>query len=519
MESATNNTLWSWLRYHARTTPDAPATISASGTTSYGALADDVRATASGLKALGLKQGDVVAVQLPNIEAYVVVFLAVAACGGIVQTLHMPYRQAELRHLLEHSGARFAVGLSAFKELCPAGEMLDCARDLKTLEMVICVGEQVEGATCLADISASGVASAPADQFPDLTPDDPFLLLYTSGTTASPKGVPHNYRGFLGNALNSARELGIRPDETLLSVAPYTHLYGLFVMHLCLASGAAQVLLPAFAPDNFLPTLESMKPNGIFAAPAHFAPFCAAGLISQEHLQRTRFVCLSGSTVPAELAAHVDGLMPEGAVIQLWGMSELQAGAFGRPDDPAEKRLATAGRASTNTMLRAVDADGQVVDAGEEGELQVKGPSVFGGYLNNPSETNAAFTADGWFRTGDLAVVDAEGFLTLTGRVKEVINRGGVKYNPVDVDAIVSSLGAVEACAIVPYPDAILGEKACLCVQVRDGASLSLGDVTALLLEKGIAKYKWSERLELVDAMPLTPTRKIMRGKLKQLIT
>ena len=518
MESATNSTLWSWLQHHARTTPDAPATISANGTRSYGALAGEVRAAASGLMALGLKKGDVVAVQLPNIEAYVVTFLAVAACGGVVQTLHMPYRQSELRHLLEHSGARFAVGLSAFKDLCPAGEMLDCARELKTLEKVICVGEKIEGVTCLTDVSASGTASGPEECFPHVAPDDPFLLLYTSGTTASPKGVPHNYRGFLGNAYTSAKELGIRPDETLLSVAPYTHLYGLFVMHLCLASGAAQVLLPAFAPDTFLPTLEAMKPSGIFAAPAHFAPYCAAGLIRQEHLGATRFVCLSGSTVPPELAAHVDGLMPDGSVIQLWGMSELQAGAFGRPEDPKEKRLTTAGRASADTFLRAVDAEGQAVDAGEEGELQVKGPSVFGGYLHNPSETEAAFTADGWFRTGDLAVVDAEGFLTLTGRIKEVINRGGVKFNPVDVEAIVSTLAAVEACAIVPYPDAILGEKACLFVQVREGTSLSLDDVTALLLERGIAKYKWPERLELVDAMPLTPTRKIMRGKLKQLI-
>ncbi len=507
-----DDTLWNWLRRHAEATPDAPAIVGAGGPLTYAALADRVSNAAAGLQALGLRKGDVVALQLPNTDAFVVAFLAVTACGGIAQTLHMPYRQAELSHLLEHSGARMAVGLSAFKGMSPAGEMQAMSVSLPALETVIAVGAPVEGATTFSDLGGE-------PQLPELTPDDPFLLLYTSGTTASPKGVPHNYRGFLGNAKRSAGQLGIRPDETMLSVAPYTHLYGLFVMHLCLASGAAQALMPAFDPQQFLPALTELQPNGIFAAPAHFAPFCSAGLIKPEHMAATRFTCLSGSTVPPSLAGQVDDLMGSGAVIQLWGMSELQAGTFGRPDDPRPTRLNTAGRASEATELRTVDGDGQTLCAGEEGELQVRGPSVFAGYLNNQAETDAAFTDDGWFRTGDLAVLDANGFLTLTGRVKEVINRGGVKYNPVDVEADILELDAVEACAIVPYPDPELGERACLCVQLRDGAALTLEDVTALLDERQIAKYKWPERLQIVGAMPLTPTRKIMRGKLKQLLT
>ena len=354
----------------------------------------------------------------------------------------------------------------------------------------------------------------PIQSWPELSPDDPFLLLYTSGTTASPKGVPHTYRGFLGNAARSAQQLGISADERMLSVAPYTHLYGLFVMHMCLATGAAQALLPAFDPQGFLPALTRLKPSGIFAAPAHFAPFCAAGAITAEHLAHTRLTCLSGSTVPPALAEQVDGLMQRRDVIQLWGMSELQAGAFGRPDDPQHTRFTTAGRASEATELRTVDPDGKVLPAGSEGELQVRGPSVFAGYLDNPAETEAAFAGDGWFRTGDLAILDDKGFLTLTGRVKEVINRGGVKYNPVDIEAALMGLEAIEACAIVPYPDPDLGERACLCVQLREGKSLTLEEVTDLLDDRGFAKYKWPERLETVDAMPLTlrPARSCVAG-------
>ena len=514
MEHPSDDTLWNWLRWHAEAAPDGPAVVGAGGQVSYSELAERVGTVAAGLQALGLRKGDVVALQLPNTDAFFMSFLAVTACGGIAQTLHMPYRQAELRHLLEHSGARMAVGLSVFKDISPAAEMQAMSALLPALETVIAVGEPVEGTQAYSAFSSAG-----EPDLPDLTPDDPFLLLYTSGTTASSKGVPQNYRGFLGNAKRSAVQLGIRADETMLSVAPYTHLYGLFVMHLCLASGATQALMPAFDPQQFLPTLANLQPNGIFAVPAHFAPFCAAGLIKPEHLAATRFTCLSGSTVPPALAEQVDDLMENGSVIQLWGMSELQAGAFGRPGDPRSTRLNTAGRASEATDLRTVDADGRVLGAGEEGELQVRSASVFAGYLNNDAETAAAFTGDGWFRTGDLAVLDADGFLTLTGRVKEVINRGGVKFNPVNVEAIVLELDAVEACAIVPYPDPDMGERACLCAQLRDGATLALDEVTGLLDDRQIAKYKWPERLQIVDAMPLTPTRKIMRGKLKQLLT
>lgn len=514
MENATQDTLWRWLERHAQDTPEAAAIAGPAGTTTYGDLAGEVAAVAAGLQGLGLQKGDVVAVQLPNIEAYVVAFLAVTACGGIVQTLHMPYRQAELGHLLGHSKARMAIGLATFKDISPAAEMLRLGADLPGLEHVIAVGGPVEGAVSFGDL----LQTQDAPNLPDLTPDDPFLLLYTSGTTASPKGVPHAYRGFLGNAARSAEQLGISPGETMLSVAPYTHLYGLFVMHMCLATGATQGLLPGFDPQTFLPLLTEMKPTGIFAAPAHFAPFCAAGKIGPDHLAATRFTCLSGSTVPPALAEQVDDLMENGDVIQLWGMSELQAGTFGRTSDPRQSRLTTAGRASEATELRVVSGEGGVLPAGGEGELQVRGPSVFAGYLDNAAETDAAFTGDGWFRTGDLAVLDADGFLTLTGRVKEIINRGGVKYNPVDVEAHILKLDAVEACAIVPYPDPDLGERGCLCVQLRDGQSLTLEAVADQLNAAGIAKYKWPERLEIIDALPQTPTRKIMRGTLKQMI-
>ena len=170
------------------------------------------------------------------------------------------------------------------------------------------------------------------------------------------------------------------------------------------------------------------------------------------------------------------------------------------------------------TRLRVVSDTGAPVPEGVEGQLQVQGPSVFDGYLDNETETKSAFTDDGWFRTGDLATVDGDGFLTLTGRTKELINRGGVKYNPVEIELIVMGHPAVQNCAVVPFPDAVLGERACLCIEARDAHDVTLDAICALLDQHGVAKFKWPERLEIFDQLPMTPTRKVMRGALVQML-
>lgn len=506
-------TLTDWMNFHAAKNPANAAIAHANTTISYGDLWDKVLRLSTGLQNAGLQKSDIVGVQLPNIAEYVITFLAVASCGAIVQTLHMPYQRAERQQLLAHSGAKMAVCLSSAREQSPAEQTLEVAKDLPNLEKVIAVGEPVEGTISFADL----MMSEPTPDLPDLTPDDPFLLLYTSGTTASPKGVPHNYRGFLGNAKRSADEFDITPDDRLMSAAPFTHLYGLYVLHLALASGACNQLLPIFDPANFLPALESEKPTALFSAPAHFAPFVAAGKLEPNHLNSIRFLCLSGAPVPPELAKSVDALMANGNVIQLWGMSELQAGTFGRPGDPLETRLTTAGRATPGTSLRVVDENGIELTVGKEGELEVKGPSIFSGYLNNEQETKSAFTRDGWFRTGDLATIDANGYMKLTGRVKEIINRGGIKYNPIDIELLLMKMPQIEMCAIIPYPDDVLGERACLCVLLKENSSLTLADVTTYFEAQNISKYKWPERVEIVKEMPMTPTKKVMRGVLKEM--
>ena len=486
-------TLWELVERRSIEAPEAISILFSEKHLTNRAFRDEALRVARGLRELGVGRGDVVAVQLPNIPEYLLSYAAICALGATLQPVHLPYRRAELTTLLGHSGAKAFVCLSRLKDERPPG-----------LKNVVSLGEPEDGAIPFSSLLAKTSLEKPYDG----SPDDRFLLLYTSGTTDNPKGVPHAQRGFLANAASSVPELEISRTEVVLSAAPLTHLYGLYAYHVSLCSGATMSLLPAFTPDGLSETVGKHKANCIFAGPAHFKPLLDGGLLERHDFSSVRFACLSGSPVPPELAAAVEKKLPKGKTLQLWGMTELQAGSFSRPRDPAEVRHGTAGAATPGTELRVVDE-----------RLQVRGVSLFSEYLKNPEETRKAFTADGWFETGDTAQLSGAGHLRFTGRVKEIINRGGVKYSPLDVEAIIDRMPDVARSAIVPYPDVVLGERACVFVQPKAGAAaVTLEAIMRELDRAGVAKFKWPERLERIEAMPLTPTQKVMRGRLRELL-
>jgi cyclohexanecarboxylate-CoA ligase len=482
----------------------------------YAELHARALALAAGFRALDLGPGDTVAAQLPNGVEFLTCYLAAGYIGATLQTIHMPYRGAEVETLLAHSRAKAAVCLGQGKDASPAEIILSRRPKLPHLRHVIAAGPLAPAGT----IAFASLAATPPDEaaLPHIAESDRFLLLYTSGTTAAPKGVPVDYARFLFNAAHSAAELEIDRSAVLLSAAPFTHLYGLFTVNLALTTGAAIAIMPPFTPQALAVTLDATRPTALFTAPAHMSACFNAGLLTRERLASLRFLQISGSNCPPALAHAVQDLMPNGKVAQLWGMSEMQAGAFTRPGDSLVVRATTAGRASPGTQLRIAE-DATPLPAGTEGELQARGASVFAGYLDNAEATAAAFTPDGWFRTGDLARLDADGNLQITGRLKDVINRGGVKFNCADVETIIGAHEAVAQCAIVPMPDPVLGERACCFVVLKSGAqALTLDALCAWLAARDIAKLKWPERLEIVADMPMTPTRKVKKTELIALL-
>ncbi len=298
--------------------------------------------------------------QLPNLPEFIIAYLAITARGAVMQTLHMPYRAAELGPLLKHSGAVAAICLTEAKDYAAGQTFLDLRAALPTLRQVITVGAPLAGAQSFAALLEHGAGMA---QEPIARPggDDAFLLLYTSGTTSRPKGVPHAYRNFLSNSRISAAELSIGPQDRLLCAAPFTHLYGLFTFNMALSAGAACVLLPAFAPPELARLMVEAKPTAVFAAPAHIAACFGMGLFEKRDFGSIRYVQISGSAVPPELGRRLEKYLPKGKVMQLWGMTELQAGAFTRLADSEPVRIESTGCPPPGTQLRVTGADGSVV--------------------------------------------------------------------------------------------------------------------------------------------------------------
>jgi acyl-CoA synthetase (AMP-forming)/AMP-acid ligase II len=392
--------------------------------------------------------------------------------------------------------------------------MLAMRNQLPNLSTVIALGAEMDGAVSFAEVVAHEPTPIPNPP----VGGDPMLLLYTSGTTSNPKGVPLSYQNMLSNARMSASEFGFTAYDRILSAAPFSHLYGLFAMHMTFYVGATVVLLPLFTPPDLAKTVSIDKPTALFMGPPHAAAMLGMGLLDQHDFSSVRISIFSGSACPPQVLRDYVGKIGGGEACQLWGMTELQAGTYTRPGDATELSATTAGRPSPGTEIAVVDGAGKTLPAGEEGELRVRGCSVFPGYLNNPTANANEFSEGGWFTTGDLAVIDADGNLAITGRIKDVINRGGVKFNPLDVENVLLRHPKVAEAAIVPMPDPVLGEKACLFITKAGEDAPSLEELCAFLEAQQVVKNRWPERLEIVEAMPLTPTRKIIKARLAALL-
>jgi acyl-CoA synthetase (AMP-forming)/AMP-acid ligase II len=509
-----DDTLTGWLASHARIRPDAPALVLRAETISYRELHERVLRIAEGLRRAGVQRGDVVAIQLPNVPEFVITYLAVCRLGAVVCTVHMAYRTSDLEALLRHSRAKAIVCTAGNKDWSPASACLEMESRLPALKLVVTIDAPPPGAIPWqpwADLPPIEERAAPLP-----VASDPFVLLYTSGTTSAPKGVPHSYHTLLSNARLGAPEHRVTEADRVLSAAPFTHLFGLYSLHVAWAVGAAAVLLPAFTPRDLAETVQRDRPTGLWTAPAHVAVLRAQSLLDTFDFSSLRLAIMSGSACPPDLVRWFAERLPACGVTQLWGMTETQGALYTRPGDPIDVVANSAGRPSPGTEVRVVDPEGLDCAAGVEGELQVRGCLLFPGFLDNAEANESAFTADGWYRTGDLASIDAAGNVRITGRTKDIINRGGVKFNPRDVEDLVDAHPKVLQSAIVPMPDPVLGERACCFVTLRPGAeALTLEELVGFLVQQSISKTKLPERLVVMQELPLTPTRKVIKSRLR----
>jgi acyl-CoA synthetase (AMP-forming)/AMP-acid ligase II len=467
---------------------------------------------ANSLLGLGLRKGDVVGIQMPNVPDYLVAYLGVTMMGGVLATMHMPYRGGEMEPLLNHGKAKAVICTGPLPNHDAPATMLELKDRVATLQHVLVATDDApDGTLSLNALVADGAEQAIADP-PNV--DDFCALCFTSGTSAAPKGVMRSYQTFASNARIFAPEISLTSDDVVMVAPPFTHVFGLLCANLCLYTGAVNLLIPLFTPQGYAERLINGRPSVVFSAPAHVAASIKAGLLDGVDLSSVRDVIIAGSVCPPDVAAALEKRLPNGRAGQLFGMTEVLLVMQTPLDAAPEVRHTSTGRCTNGIEARITSAEGDVLGIDKEGELEMAGYTVMEGYLDNPQANERAFTQDGWFKTGDLATIDADGNVVITGRVKDLINRGGIKINPTDIENTIMAHDAVMQAAVVPMPDDIMGEKACLFVTLAEGAAFSFDEMTAHLADNGFAKMKWPERLEIIAEMPVTPTRKIIKGEL-----
>jgi non-ribosomal peptide synthetase component E (peptide arylation enzyme) len=494
--------------------PNRPFLVDGQVRLTYRQVADAIDRYAAVLAASGLGPGDRVALQLPNWHEYVIVYYALERIGAISVAISIDFRSKEVEYILGFTGARGYIGCGTYKGFDYAA-MIDTLRGaLPNLRAVGVVrGRAREGAVCFDDaISASG---APVDFRPArLDPDAVTRILFTSGTTGNPKGVTHNHNTSLWPARMLNADLALTADEVMLLYLPLALNWGYLTIVQAVLLGASVVLMEKFDAVAALERIQSERVTFIPTAPASVVAMLNVDDLARYDTRSLRVIVAGGTSFPVAMIRAFRRHF-SAALIELYGM--LETGGFHtytRYEDDPEAVAGTVGRPGSQMMLRICGEDGAVVPLEASGEIQCDGPGTQLGYLDNPDANAAAFTEDGWFRTGDLGAMDESGNLRIVGRLKEIINRGGKKYYPREIEEILYQHPAVLHCAVVGLPDERLGESNCLCVVPRPGLPVpDLGEFVDMLRDN-VATYKLPERLVIMDALIYTATGKVQRHAL-----
>jgi 3-phosphoshikimate 1-carboxyvinyltransferase len=340
-------------------------------------------------------------------------------------------------------------------------------------------------------------------------------LLFTSGTTGEPKGVIHRFETLTRAVAVEIEHLGLGRDDRIFVPSPLAHQTGfLYGMWLAFFLGAPQILQAEWDASRAAAALREWGGTFVQAATPFLSDLVTVVEDGAEAPSTLRIFVATGAAVPRVLAERATQVLGT-AVCGAWGSTETCLGTLSAPDDAAEKVWGSDGRPLAGVEVRITDDDGAVLPRGREGNFELSSRCSFEGYLDRPDLTADAFTDDGWYRSGDLAVLDEEGFLHLTGRVKDVVNRGGEKIPVAEIEELLHGHAAVAEAAIVAMPDDRLGERACAFVALVDGAAFDIGTMRAHLDDARVAKQYWPERLEIIGALPRNPIGKVQKFELR----
>ena len=488
-----------FILWHAERLANKSALIdSPSGRTlTYGQLADGSRRLASGLARRGFRKGDVFATAIPNVPEFAVVFYGVASLGGAATMLNPLYTAGEMHSQLVDSGARFV--LTVPERLATVREAVAGTR----VEEIFVPG-QAAGATpfqtlLLQDGLQSPVAINPAE--------DVVILPYSSGTAGCPKGVMLTHRNLVASVLTRLPLLPALEDDTVVSVSPFFHIAGMNHLNSALHAGATIVLLPRFDLQTFLQLLQDSRATRVSIPPPVVLELSRNPIVAEYDLSRLGLI-LWGAAPMSDAVARACRERLDCRVKQIYGLTEGSGGTHSVPIAD-EDRPGSAGPPLAGTEYKISDAvTGSDLPAGRSGEICLRGPLVMKGYLNRPEETAQAIDAEGWLHTGDLGIADADGWLTVVDRLKELIKYKAFQVAPAELEAILLSHPAVADAAVIPSPDEEAGEVPKAFVVLKDEATPE--ELVAYVAEC-VAPYKKIRGLEFIDQIPKSAAGKILR--------
>jgi cyclohexanecarboxylate-CoA ligase len=480
------------------------------------ALADRV---AVGLSRLGVARDDVVAMQLPNWWQFSLLYLACSRIGAVVNPLMPIFRERELSFMLRHGEAKLLIVPKTFRNFDHEAMARALQPTLTSLKRIVVVGG--DGKDDFETLLTTPEWEKQTDAAAILTqnrpgPDDITQLIYTSGTTGEPKGVMHSANTLMANIIPYAERLRLDSSDTILMASPMAHqtgfMYGLLMPIMLKASA---VLQDAWDPAKAADLIRRENVTFTMASTPFLTDLTRTVAESAQPVPSLRIFLCAGAPIPGPLVEQAQaGLGAK--IVSAWGMTENGAVTLIKPDDDDKLAASTDGCALPGVEVKIVDAEGKALPFGQIGKLIVRACSNFGGYLKRPQWNGT--DADGWLDTGDLAHMDANGYIRISGRSKDVIIRGGENIPVVEIEALLYKHPAVAQVAIVAYPDERLGERACAVIVPKTGKTIDFATMIDFLKSQKLAIQYIPEKLIVRDAMPATPSGKIQKFRLREML-
>jgi fatty-acyl-CoA synthase len=502
---------------------------------SYRELDVAVERMARGFVACGLLPGERIGIWSPNNAEWVLAMFAAARAGLILVNINPAYRTSELEFALRQAGCRALMLAASFKssdyvgmlralmpELAdaPAGELASAKLPLLRI-LVQLSAIEIPGFLSVADLISAGAAADPAvlaELAHTLDPDQPYNVQFTSGTTGLPKGATLTHFNLVNNGYFVGEAMRLTDSDSICIPVPMYHCFGMVLGVLAAMTHGAAAVFPndSFEPLAVLETVAVERCTALHGVPTMFIAELEHPRFSEFDLSSLRTGIMAGAPCPVTVMRRVIRDMHMAEVTICYGMTETSPVSFqSTTDDPLEKRVSSVGRIHPHVQVKIIDEDGRVVPRGTPGELCTRGYSVMQGYWGEPERTREVLDAGGWMHTGDLAVLDAQGYCSIVGRVKDMIIRGGENISPREIEEFLYRHPAVFDVAVVGVPCQRFGEEVCACIRLKEGMQTTPEEVRAFC-EGQIAHFKIPRYVVFVDAFPLTVTGKVQKFLIRE---